>query len=284
MNPAPFRVGRRRPRRASCLAASVAAVLVTLLTQGVLHAGDEEGFLTFWTEHQPLAADHTAAIEVCSRYLAGTPASAYRPAVVSIRAWHWLAAGLTNEARAGFTSLLTDATSPVSAAADATARQWLTRLDRETVRGALMRWYADHVAYPESLQPLLAGPEASQPPPKDRWGEPWEYGIERFRRLKTPPAQRYRLESRTLGRDSDLTRALAVPFGARIGVRLVRRLTDAASPTVELELIGSGRNATLMEGTSHAGIRLAKVGTHAVLLCDGNHWQVLMMPAAGGPR
>jgi hypothetical protein len=244
-------------------------------------AGDEDAFLSFWADHQPVVSNHPAAIAVCTRFLAGHPASAYRPAVASLGAWHALAAGRTNEARAGFTALLGNGAAPVEGAAAESARRWLTRLDREDLRSALTAWYAGHVAYPRSLEPLATLPPAVRPPLRDRWNEPWDYRLEAFRRLRGLGDQRYRLESRTLGAASSLAAALAVPFASRLHAKLIRMVTDASAPSVELEFpAAAGRRAVLMEGTACAGIRLTRVGPRALLLSDGDHWQVL--PRAAG--
>ena len=273
-------VGRRHP----CRAVASLALWLLLVIPATLHAGDEDGFLGFWATHQSVVSNHTAALDLCTRYLTRTPASAYRPAVAALGAWHALGAGRTNDARAGFAALLSSGATPVALAANDCAQHWLTRFDRESVRAPLAAWYATHASYPDSLKPLLALPENQRPPAQDRWNEPWEYRLDGFRLLKKGLGdQHYILESHTLGAASDLARALAAPFGARLQhVKLVRVVTGTSSPTAEIEVGDAGqRHATLMEGTEFAGIRLAKVGAQSVLLTDGDHWQVLPRAVSG---
>jgi len=258
-------------------------LLFALVLPPSLRAGDEDGFLTFWAEHQAAISNRSAALDVCSRYLARTPSSAYRPAVAALAAWHALETGHTNEARSGFAALLSPGTAPVALAAEDCARHWLTRLDREAVRGALADWYVSHAAYPDSLRALQALPEARRPPAKDRWNEPWAYRLDGFKMIKGLGDQHYRLESRSVGRASDLASALATPYDARLHIRCIRVVAGSSSPTAELEFNDAGgRHGTLMEGTEYAGIRLAKVGAQALLLSDGEHWQVAPRPASGG--
>ena len=150
------------------------ALAGALLFPATARAGDEDAFLSFWNEHQAVVSNPAAATAVCDRFLAGAPSSAYRPAVAALNAWHALAAGRTNAAHAGFTALLDDSAAPVAAAAGDCARRWLTRLDREHVRAALTVWYARHVAYPPSLDPMASLPATVRPPLRDRWNESWD--------------------------------------------------------------------------------------------------------------
>jgi hypothetical protein len=157
------------------------------------------------------------------------------------------------------------------------ARRWLTRLDREAVREALRAYYATHVRFPEFLDSLGKLKGCEKTPLADRWNKPWRYRLTAFDRVRGLTAQRYSLDSPSLGEASDLTAALARPYAGGITLEPLEVSADGSRPTVTVAVAGGGK-AVLMEGTATDGVTLAYVGARLLVFTDGDHWRVVPRP------
>jgi hypothetical protein len=247
------------------------------------HAGERE-LWALWSQHLAAtnAAAHVVVAESARRYEAALPADAFLPVVRSLAAWHWLQAGRTEDARAALEAALapTHTAGPLGEAAAGMAQRWLTRLDRDRVREALRVHYAAKVRFPERLDELR-GPAA--PPLADRWGKPWVYRLTRFEKVRGLAAQRYILESGTLGAASDLAAALREPYAGRLRLTAERVLTADGRLAVQFRTLDAPpRDVTLTEGTAAGSVRLARVGESLLVLCDEEAWLVLRRPAGDG--
>ena len=209
------------------------------------------------------------------------PSCPYVPVVRGVQAWNELVARRTDEASVTLQAMIGTNADPVSVAATTMARRWLTRLDREKVRQALTAYYADHVAFPDSLDALRVLPAARRPPAVDRWNKAWQYRLAEFKRLKGLTGQRYELTSGELGSDSDLKAALAVtPYGSRITVKPLRVITRLEGQSaIEFKSPGPPpRRTTVTEGARVDAVSFVRLVGDATLLSDGDQWQLVPMP------
>jgi len=174
-------------------------------------------------------------------------------------------------------------------------RRWLTRLDREKVRGALAAYYRQAIEYPINLQPLKKATPSSagalrpgEPdgkesplPLTDRWGAPWQYQLAAFKVIKVARGQRYLLQSKTLGESSDLAKALERPYAGRILLQPVSlTIAGGGAQNVVFQTPGAQPEKILLsEGSQAAGITLTYIGARILILCDGDHWRVVPKPA-----
>ena len=239
---------------------------------------DEQGLWLVWAGHTNAAASPAAFTEACRIFKAKSPGDPLTVVVRGLEAWHLLKARQTNEAVRLWEAMISPSDDALPKAGADLARGWLTRLDRELVRAALMRVYVRDVAFPASLDAIKALKGATPPPLADRWGNPWTYELAAMRALKGFPRQRYILESKRLGANSDLTRALAVPYASRIQLEPVRIVTGlGAGETVEF-VTPARKNIALMAGTDMDGILFAYLGKSLIVLTDGNHWRLVPRP------
>ena len=182
-------------------------------------------------------------------------------------AWDQLRAGQQPEATKTFESLLTNNPDPLAKAGDTMARRWLTRLDREQVKAALLTAYAGKIEFPASL--------AGIQPPTDRWGKPWLYELAKPKHIPGIAKQTYRLESTALGAGSDLATALKIPYSSRITLEPV----SVASGVVSFKLPGRTQPVLLSVGASFDDVTLAAVTATEIILTDGDHWKTFPLPA-----
>ena len=163
-------------------------------------------------------------------------------------------------------------------------RRWLTRLDREKVRNALAAYYRNAIEYPINLQPLkktMPSAKESTLPLADRWGAPWQYQLAAFKIIKGTRGQRYLLQSKTLLESSDLAKALERPYADRILLQPVAlTISGNGAQNVVFQTPGDQPEKILLsEGGQAAGVTLAYIGAHILILCDGDHWRVVTKPA-----
>ena len=93
--------------------------------------------------------------------------------------------------------------------------------------------------------------------------------------------QKYELLSATLGADSDLTSALAVPLGERVTVKPVRVRTTAVSgrEVVEFARTGAtGGSVQLTVGQPADGLVMAYFGRGLIIVSDTFHWKCFTRP------
>ena len=265
-----------------------------LRTAAATAAPDEEAFLRLWVLHRQAAAssNHLAVAEACreaarsSDNARASRLGRFLPAARTIEGWHWLQAGRVREAAAAYESVLTGPPAdPLAGAAEAMARRWLSRLDRELVVAALAAYYREQVAFPPVLAAFESGPAAQRPPLRDRQGDAWIYQLQTFRRLKLDGAQRYLLYSRSIGRE---TSALAAALALRppaAAVSFVRK--GAGSPAVAEIRIGgpSTSPAIVQEGARAHGLVFAAIGGSGrfAILSDDDFWLMALPPEGNRP-
>ncbi len=243
------------------------AVLASLLIANsplLAATPQEDAFLKVWAVHTRGVQDHKAVIAACQGVMdKSSTLGEFLPAVKTLAAWHLLAEGKQADAVRIFESALTadKSAKPIARFADVMARRWLTRIDHEKVEKALKAYYADNVAYPSSLTPLLNLPKDQAPPKADRFDDPWIYKIEAFSKLAKVQNQRYTLYSKNTG--SKLTKLKALPFdsyGGKKSASIIARKT--ANPlSVEFETVtetGTQRGVATESGLMN-GIRFLRL-------------------------
>ncbi|MDX9866744.1 MAG: hypothetical protein RBT78_02350 [Kiritimatiellia bacterium] len=237
---------------------------------------DERGLWDVWCVGTNSAFVAQESLKACIDFTARAPRDPFVTVMSGFAAWHHLKNGNTEMAVRLFESMLI-AKEPATAlqkAGDQMARSWLTRLDRERVVRALKKAYLRDIAFPASLEALKAEGSAPQPPLTDRWGKPWAYRLSSS--IKGMEAHRYVLESPGLGADSDLRKALKRPYADGLQLRAVRM---AAGITDTVEFVNpEGVSVRRRLGQEMSGGTLVYLGTHLLLLSDGNHWSVLPRP------
>lgn len=245
----------------------------------------EQALETLWQRQAGLSDQPAEAAALCQAAVDRGTLGAYAPVGRTLQGWHLLAGGQAAAAAVAWSGALTAADDAVARAADTMARRWLTRVDREQVIAALRAYYAAEVQYPPALDALQTLAPRLSPPLKDRWDAPWNYRLATFRALKGLDAQRYVLESRTLGKASDLAAArAALQAGHAPAVRLVRVVSQRPPVAVEVDVIAGGQTnrAALTEGATAAGVRFVRLVDSFALFSDGDRWLVVWPPGRPG--
>ena len=253
---------------------------------GFAARADEKALWILWNKQAESPSNHVELLDLCARYERSFPGDPFLPVVRGIESWHLLAAGRTGAAQTNLLTLLSAATDPLSRAGDRMAKAWLTRLDRERVRAALTRIYAQRVMFPDSLNELNDLPVDQRPPLMDRWGRPWVYRLTDFKRLPGIKKSRYRLESSEVMGRTDLALALQTPYAARITLRPQRLVTAVGTvKSVQFETAGPKvEKPVLTEGSDFQGQTFVHLGSTLLLLSDGDHWKVLPWPPKPGGK
>jgi hypothetical protein len=274
----------------------VLLLLAALAMRAQPVAGDpyEDAFIRLWGLHRQAPDDHAAVAAACREALGRsasdkTPlAGRYQPVVRTLEGWRLLQAGLTDEAATSFEAALSRGRTfadPLSAAADALARRWLSRIDRERVVAALQAYHREHVGFPAGLDVFQSWPIERRPPLLDRIGDPWSYQLLGFRRLNAGGDQRYRLYSRSIGRATSSLEAARALRPPETPIFFVRK--TAESPVVAEFRIGGATNrpVVLQEGTRGSGVIVAAIDGQGrfALLSDDDFW-LLALPPGGGRR
>ena len=245
---------------------------------GPTAAADEQGLWQVWATHTNAPDNHAAVAEACRAYRTKAPDDPLVAVTRGLEAWHLLQSRQTNAAVRLWEAMLSSTGEPLPKAADQMARGWLTRLDRESVRAALLRVYTRDIEFPAALDAIKTLKLAAMPPFTDRWGEAWSYRLADLRVFKGLARQRYELECKRLGAGSDLTLSLKIPYASRITFEPARILTGVgAGDSVEFSS-PTRKNIALMPGTDMDGVTFAYLGRTLLILSDGDHWRVVPRP------
>jgi hypothetical protein len=273
--------------------AAIALATIALLVRMSAAAPGEDAFIRIWGIHRQSMDDHEAVAAACREAIVRrgsgeSPALGhYLPVVRTVEGWRLLQLGRTAEAAAAFEAALDPARSsePLVHAADALARRWLSRIDREAVAAALKDYHREHVAYPDALAVFSAWPAATRPPLLDRMGDPWSYRLAGFQRLKVGGEQRYNLYSRAIGRETSSLEAARALRQPDLPITFVRKNTGA--PALAEFRIGGGTNrlVVVQEGARSGGLRFVALDGQGrfALLCDDDFW-LTALPSTGGRR
>lgn len=250
----------------------------------------EKSLWTLWSLQTNTSARHEDIVAACQQMQKASPTNPLLPVGQGLAAWHSLHLGKTNEAFVLLSEMAAVATATAAAPTTPTAmagaemgRRWLTRLDREKVRGALAAYYRNAIEYPINLQPLkktMPGEKDLPLPLADRWGAPWQYQLAAFKVIKGARGQRYLLQSKTLGESSDLAKALERPYAGRILLQPVSlTISGGGVQNVVFQTPGDRPEKILLsEGGQATGVTLTYIGVKILILCDGDHWQVIPAP------
>lgn len=241
---------------------------------------DDRMLAVFWEKLAACSNDCAAVIALCEKVSSSLPDSACQPVIRGVQAWHELAAGNSAAGAVTLQAMLNAGKDPLALTANSMALRWLTRLDREKVRKALSGYYAEHVAFPESLDFLQKNPANRRPPLVDRWNQAWQYRLARFEKLTGLADQRYELRSTELDAASDFKTALAVPYGAPFALKPVRVVSRFENQSVvEFQFLGKpSRKAVLNEGAHSGELIFVRLLEREVLLSDGDRWALVPLP------
>jgi len=264
----------------------LAGYLIVPVCLAQLRAPDERAVWELWKNHVEDPSRH-ATLAAASRKAAESAASdPLSNFARGLEAWHLLKQEKHAEARRLLETILKsrpDSLPAFSEASAAMARTWLTRLDREQVKTALKRYYADHIEYPPSLAALEKAAPGINWPRTDRWNRPWDYRLVALLTLPDMKGQKYQLASTRLGGDSELDKALEREYAS--GVRLEPAAIvsgTAGRETVRFKPAGDDADSRspilLSPGGESDGIMFAYMGSHILILTDGNHWNVMPRP------
>lgn len=247
----------------------------------------ERAVWQLWTTHTNNLARPETVLAECREYETRLPDSPFLDVCRGIAAWHLLKTGRLAEARRSFESMpFGGAPAPLAEAAREMARAWITRLDRERVVLALKRFYNREVAFPESLEALQTLPPEHRPPLTDAWGNPWRYRLRSFRFLEGIDNQRYFLESRSLGPDSELESAVGAPYAGALNYRPVRLISSAGRvasvaftpPPVPGSEARPAAQTVASVGAMLELARFAHLGDRLIILADAKHWKLTPKP------
>lgn len=249
---------------------------VTLLCRGQSPAPDERGLWLAWVASTNAPDDHESLVATCKCFRAQSPRDPLAVVVAGIEAWHLLKLEKNREAAALLEPMLTLPDNPtyLQTAAAEQARAWLTRLDREKVKGALKKVFMRDIEFPVSLDFVKSLGTATLPPMTDRWGKPWTY--HRQSKIKGMETQQYVLQSTRLKSRSDLAKALKVPYASRLTLQPVR-LSSVSADAVEFKT-ALGKPAMLLAGGDLDDILIAYVGANIIVMADEDHWRVVLKP------
>jgi len=236
---------------------------------------DEKGLWDVWCIGTNSAFEASEVAVACQKFRTRAPQDPFTVVISGLEAWNRMKRGDTGTAAAIFNTLLVKGPATgLRKAGDEMARSWLTRLDREQVKLALKEIYRRDIEFPASLEAFKALGDKVSPPLMDRWGKLWSY--RRGSTIKGMETQRYVLESEVLGMRSDLKAALKMGYAERIDLKPVRLLPGPKN-VVEFKT-GDGRSLIREEGDRVNIVNLVYVGTHIIVLSDGNHWSVIAKP------
>jgi hypothetical protein len=236
---------------------------------------DEKGLWEVWCGGTNTSFEASEVAEACKKLRTRAPQDPLTVVASGLEAWSHLKRGDTVAATAIFNSMLVKGPATgVRKAGDEMARSWLTRMDREQVVRGLKEIYRRDIAFPDSLEALKTLGDKTPPPLTDRWGKPWVY--RKGSTIKGMESQRFVLESSALGVRSDLKAALKMGYAERMDLKPVR-MVPGALVVVELKTT-EGRSMLREEGDRANVVNLIYVGTHIIVLSDGNHWKVMAKP------
>jgi hypothetical protein len=244
-------------------------------------ADEQDHALALWRAQIQSPSNHAAHASAWRSAERQFSSGGLRPMFRGFAAWHLLKAGATNDATTVLEAMSLGKATHLEQAGAEMARRWLTRLDREKVRLALRAQYQKEVAFPVTIEPLRALPEAQRPPLADRFGSPWQYSIDGFKAIRGTRGQRYRLLSAALGPTSDLAVALARPYGAEATPpKPVRRVSSGAGGEAAFMFEAGAERPVVSVGAKVAGWTLAWASDRMLVMSDGDYWALVAPPAA----
>ncbi len=255
--------------------------LLVLTLCATARGANEAALLEIWKQHVAAPDNHDAAIKACRDFATANVSDPLVPVARGIEAWHDFRAGRDDEALQLMQPYVNSPAGPTGEGLRRIALGWLTRFDREKVAAALQLYYRKEVAYPKSLDQLVASPKISadaRQPLNDRFGKPWVYQLTGFTKLRGFPDQKYSLQSSALGDFSDLKQALNAPYASRITatpVQIVAAPGNAVAVTFNIPRKGS---AAIGVGQASGDLYLAFVGSQIIVVCDYAHWKVFPRP------
>ena len=133
---------------------------------------DERSLWLVWASHTNAPEDHTT-VAACQAFRTKAPQNPLAVGAQGLEAWHLLKTGQTNAAVRLFEPMLLSTNNALAKAGADMARGWLTRLDRELVRAALMRLYVRDIEFPGALEAIKALKGGAPPPFADRGPTGW---------------------------------------------------------------------------------------------------------------
>ncbi|MGA3172265.1 MAG: hypothetical protein ABSE62_14765 [Chthoniobacteraceae bacterium] len=258
--------------------AAVLAFLLTCAPSLRAQKPDEAELQGLWTEQAQNPSGHATLAREAAAFEQRFPASPLVPVARGLGAWNLLEAGNADEARQLFEKMTAD-TSPTGAIGAEMARHWLTRLDRDQVVAALQQIYGQDLEYPETLAPVSGLPAPQRPPMADRWGVAWAYTPAAFKVLQTGDRQTYVLESTNLAANSDLTTALAQPYGNGFTFKAAQVMPPIAGKTVVMFRDATGRTMAISEGDASSDLGFAYAGETFLVLSNGDYWSLQPRPS-----
>lgn len=257
------------------------AGLAACIVRGAAGADEQDHAMALWRAQAQSPSNHAAHAAAWRAAEQQFPSGELRPLVRGFAAWHLLKAGATNDASTVLEAMTLGKATHLEQAGAEMARRWLTRLDRERVRVALREQYQRDVAFPPTLEPVRALPEAGRPPLADRFGSPWQYSIDGFKVIRGTRGQRYRLLSAALGETSDLAGALARPYGAgATPPKPLRRVSAGAGGAAAFMFEVATERPVVSVGTKVAGWTLAWASDRMLVMSDGDYWALVAPPTA----
>jgi hypothetical protein len=239
---------------------------------------DEAALLKLWEMQKQDPANHTAVIQAAEAFEQNFGKSPLVVVIHGMAAWHQLKAGNSQEAQRILESLASGGAMPLSAAGREMAYCWLTRMDIEVVKEGLRKVFADHIEYPETLDPVGNLPANLRPPMKDRWGAHWSYHTADFKQIKAGAKSNFVLQSTKLGDSSDLEKALARPYGGGQRWQLTPMPPQGGKSLFKVS--GTGGSQILVgEGAVAGNLSFPYRGDAFLILSNGDYWFIEQIPA-----
>ncbi len=262
------------------------AALRPALAQVAQPSAGERPLWLLWNRHLAGSAAHADLAAECDALARAHPDDPAAPVARTIQAWHLMQLNQHDDAAALLEPLLAATGDGTARGAHELARAWLSRMDHERVRAALEIYRRRRVRYPRRLAELDSLPQippGRHPVSHDRYGTPWVYREERLQSMPSLEWQRYTLQSRTLGDDSALHEALAIPYATRIPFTPLRVFAPEGRPPI----IGLARTdaahlerpaASVGLGVWHEGVSVARISSAWVIMHDRLHWKIIPTP------
>jgi len=257
-------------------------------------ATDERAIWELWQIHEAAPDDHKAGIAACQTFREAHPDNPFMVVANTIGSWHLLKLDRADLAVPLLEPYIKKTSDKFERGAQVVCAAWLMRIDMQRVQQALQFYYRREIAYPKTLDELAAYkalPEKMAFPMKDRRGNSWNYSLVGYSSMPDLLNQKYSLSSGRLGKNYDLKKALATPYGSQIRIRptgVTSMVRGRKQTEIEIEdttrQSAEGRETqekrTIMVNT---GIRtkealLAYSGKHIFLVCDSYHWKAFLKP------
>jgi len=246
---------------------------------------DEKSLWDVWKLQQEKPDDHEAICTACLELVKKAPKDRLSLVVMNMAAWHQLKLDKKEGAIKLFrTSLASQGSDPLYAAAANMSKAWLTRIDMDQVKDALRLYYYKYIIYPKSMELIKPFQKQGQPPLVDRWDKPWVYSLSESKGAKKAGIETYghffSLKSSMLGTNSEMKAAMRMPYASGIGLKPVKLLSGTpGKEMVQFETTdGKQSKVVLSLGLESNGIVLCYAGPKLLILADLNHWAILPRP------